>query len=243
MNFGFYLILLTTSLYNSCLANVHPPDDAIQPSIAEHRQDIPIENRRNTSNLTNINMDVLSIIFDQLDLKDLITMIDVYPMYHIHSLAVRTFRGKYKNYKVYLRRNKSKSFLNRRQLLTVFTHKKCINIINFELFTDTLKYFGGEIEYLRIRNGLLEHNVSCIVSQVINEYESESLLSIDLGKIKEDTLEQFSTPFYALKTLSLIVGNGQYKNGSLAFNQLFPILNRLKLDVYDANGDYAFIQQ
>lgn len=243
MNFGFHLLLLTTLLYTECLAKYPLQDDVIQSSNGGSYQDRSIEKCRGGLKFQEINTDVLSLIFELVDLMDLMTMINVNQVYY--PLAVRAFRRNYKNYTVdfwHIHHDRNHALDDIREDFNVKTSERRVNVFDLDVFTNLFTLFGAEIEKVKIRNVNFNNDTSSRASQIINEYGSESIDHLDLGVIKENTLEMFSRPFKAVKTLVLTIENKKYSNGPLAFSQLFPHISKLKLIVYSVKN-YEFLHQ
>lgn len=117
---------------------------------------------------------------------------------------------------------------------------KAINIYDYDLFIDVIVHCGQSIERLFISNSALNDVQSRVVIRYVNEYCTESLVSIYLEGLNENALSQFKKPFSKLKNATVDLGTRQIGHIS-PINEIFPQLQRLSLTIFDSAVDNQFI--
>lgn len=179
--------------------------------------------------LENLNADVLFLIFDELDLGDMLKLLKDYPDKMLSAVANEYFWRKYKDYTVQI------NCTSESNEIQLNDEKKCIFVENkAALF---LRLFGGVIRNLKVLDP------STLVTQYINKYTSDSLIKLQMrfwvGALQiliQNPLEHFKKPFSELVDFAIFT-KGKIKSGILPFNQLFPKLRQLELVPLAPNVD------
>lgn len=181
---------------------------------------------------TDLVYDVEYLILDHLNLKDLINLAKAIPRSAL--VANDIFRKNYKDYNVDIHcANPAGSPIKE------ISSSKRIQLFNFGQVVDILKMFGLHIQRLEIKTSKIISENSAIINEYVNEYAS-SLTHLDLETIKEDTFEQFTSPFNEVKELAFTTFTKRLRTGPFTLSQLFPKLRRLALLLY-MGTNYTFI--
>lgn len=175
--------------------------------------------RKLTSNVEtkfeDLNVDVLRLIFDDLDIYDLLNLAKGYPARLFSAVGTIDLRHKYKDYCLYIDdRIDSKTILFDKKFKQVRVSSRKARTI--------LRYFGGAFDYLEVLSP------STMISQFINKYTSNSLKKLKISSTKKDTLNQFTRPFTQLEELSFDVE--EIDAAHLKLNETFPEICRLTVE-------------
>lgn len=235
-------LILSVLLIVVCLNEA----SALPKTSSLNRGDFPLQNKTQTQNarhkikLNEMIADVLYLIVNHLNFTELINLADAMPF--IAPIAATSFRQM--NYEVRIdyayrldERSKQKAYWSP---FTEHPAEKRIDLIDFNLAFKTMNYFGSVIERLKIYNYHIEYNESTAISECLNRCASDSLKSLDLGVIKEDTLQKFNRSFGGVEELKIAINVDEVKVGNLNFNQIFTRISRLDLLMH-ADTDYSFI--
>lgn len=105
--------------------------------------------------ITGLNVDVLFLIFNELDLQSVINMIEANPRFH--SLAVAVFRIKYKKHEVILSNTfDPKAFgwngniLKFKESNKYTSHIPYLRLFDLEMTLKALKYFGAAFKKIEV---------------------------------------------------------------------------------------------
>lgn len=176
--------------------------------------------------LADLNTDVLSLIFDEFEILDMIKLLTAYPANALSLVAKQSFWRKFKDHVLFIDEANNHEFivLDDRSKRIIMYPNNCGNV---------LKVFGNLIQHLQIS---FPSNVTI---ETVNKYTSESLINLKMSFVAVDVFDGFTTPFAALKSLEIRT-YVEIKTGQLPLNQLFPNLRRLSLDLFRDVG-FAFI--
>lgn len=203
--------------------------------------------------LSDLNMDCMLTILDELDFVDLLGIAQVNKYFSI--LAAEVFRSKFSSNTIVLynfvyedERNSDGIYFKSFERLCIVKREKVhritmvhdgqIQITDFQTGLKTLKYFGNAIQKLNIYTDDTDTEQSKILSRFLNEYCSESLIELWLDIIKG------SAPLFMPKSFNKLThitfGGFLPKMGRKTppSNQTFPALTALTLNLNDKGSDY-----
>lgn len=123
---------------------------------------------------TDLNLDCLYLIFDRMDLVELVNMVSITSQYA--SIAASVFRQKYLDHQLAIRCNKTEMLY---QKIPYGISDVSINIYDLELYQNILKYFGENLRKINISNGHVLGNDLTIANQLTNKYCSESIRELN----------------------------------------------------------------
>lgn len=219
--FTFVALLLC----NCCLSEFHQCDNDLSG----------IEN--DELKITDLNMDELYLIFNNLDLRDWINTAEAMPEYL--SLIRKIFRQKFSTYELRLR--KAPYHRMESEFFNFFPSDKRFDVYDTSDFDlNVIKVFGSffqkiQIDYLNE----VAYPRWETVNKIVNKYCSESVKHLKLKSIDENILNQFTLPFRGIEEFTCSIGSHRL-NTSQPLNKLFPNLRRLNLLLY-SDSDYSFI--
>lgn len=140
--------------------------------------------------------------------------------------------------------SKFASFFNMKKALPTFdVHKDRIEIINdIRMIEDTLKYFGRFIPKIQLKNVNGNAKYSEKIMKLINEYCSETLVSMEI-LFNDSELLNFNSLKYAIKPFKrveyLSIGGNMPQTSDIPLmNETFPALKRLSLSTYSPNNEF-----
>lgn len=140
--------------------------------------------------------------------------------------------------------SKFASFFNMKKTLPTFdVHKDRIEIINdIRMIEDTLKYFGRFIPKIQLKNVNGNAKYSEKIMKLINEYCSETLVSIEI-LFNDSELPNFNSLKLAIKPFKRVEyfsigGNMPQTSDIPLLNETFPALKKLSLSTYSPNNEY-----
>lgn len=117
---------------------------------------------------------------------------------------------------------------------------RTLHLNGHDFYLDVIKNFGESIHKLRVfSTNLLGEDDSAALCQRINDHCSESLTSLYLGIIHENTLAQFKKPFSNIESLYFHLGT-KISDTILPFNEIFPKLKKLSLTFFEDAVDNEF---
>lgn len=178
--------------------------------------------------LADLNADVLSLIFDELQILDMLNLLNVYPAVSLAAAAKLSFWRRYKHCEVYIKlKSPTEEFFG-------FDKLKCIEVHSETIGLNFLKFFGDVIQRLDVR-----FPTSSVVKS-IEKYTSELLTELKLFVDNEHVFKTFDKPLKQLRRLSIKV-MGKLETGNMKFVEIFPKIQQLKLDLEDYYlGEYKF---
>lgn len=206
-------------LCNRCMAKIISNNDATM--IFHEAQRRAHSNTR--KRLIDLNADVLSLIVDQLDILSMLNLLDVYRSGILSSVATMSFRRRFK-IPVHTESNTQ---------LCVGSHYDGKSIIKSSPYdvARMLRQFRGVTEHLVIKHS------PTILSQYVNKFASDSLITLDIQYLNNDTFSYFTKPFTRLEELLL---RDEIIGPHLPLDQIFPNLRKLSLNAY-YDTDFSFI--
>lgn len=207
-------VVSTAILCNSCMAKILSNPDAADIFLREVQQIVIDGHNFNQKKLADLNADVLMLIFDGLEVLDMMNLIDVYPARQLLAIANDSFWRRYKNYQV----------LNDQRFgpKGIEIYSGCIS--TSKLTETFLRLFGGGIKNLKIQYP------STIAIQYINKYARNSLTKLSISFLKENQFDYFNKPYNNIEELYFHNEfNAEIKAGNLTFCQLFPKLQKLSM--------------
>lgn len=243
----FFVIFL---MCNSCLGNATENVDLINENIASPELEFQLKNQtgivdhKQKMKFIELNIDVQLLIFDELNFDDLISMATINSM--LHSVASRTFYGKYRDHTVWIGEGAFKTRRNGRKKFRMWNGPKTIfiRIEDNELALDCLQYFGSTIQKLYFDNVLVYFDNQIytqeysdevarydVMKDAVNKYTANSLTLLHLSGIAEDDLRQF-TPFEKVEELSIYIRNEKPEN-QFKLNTFVPNVRRLEIRMND----------
>lgn len=235
-----YLLLLHLICGFVCFsyisAMVGSNNKSLSPPNRDHQANITNGIGTHETKITDLNGDVLFLICEQLELKDLLNLAQASAK--MSPFAEQTFRWKYGNHFIGITMSES----NRRRKFGRTIDVKRIDISDFQLALDLLQYFGHLINHLHVGNKFIPNEKAAAINQAINKYCSKTLKQLDLDFIKEDTFKHLNTSFETVDELTFGVDLKRINSGIVPLNELMPNLIRLKLNLYSAI-DYSFIDK
>lgn len=158
--------------------------------------------------LADLNVDVLSLIFDDLDLSDMMKLLKAYPAKVLRAVAKQNFWRKYKGYEVHF-----DEFID--VLIISIDHKSKRITISSKESRKLLKIFGDSIQYVYATD------LKPFTMQNINKFGGNLIRLRMRFDIVYDALSYLTTPFTAVEELELDI-IGRIESGNLPLNQLFP---------------------
>lgn len=208
--------------------------------------DIPLNiqngNSRVKIKLMDLNVDVLFLIFGQntLGIRDYWNIIEINSKFKpiVHSiLRSRNTRIEIKN-----------ACSGKAETSYFSDHfENRIVLIELDLILKTIENLGAGMRQIYVDNFSIDQFSSSPnsensnrVFQIINKYASETLECFDLGRLKENTLQQLTEPFPKVEEVALEITEN-INAGILPLNQLFPSLKKLKLKMMYATGSYSVL--
>lgn len=123
---------------------------------------------------TDLNLDCLYLIFDRMDLVELVNMASITSQYA--SIAASVFRQKYLDHQLAIRCNKTEMLY---QKIPYGISDVSINIYDLELYQNILKYFGENLRKINISSEHVLGNDLTIANQLTNKYCSESIRKLN----------------------------------------------------------------
>lgn len=195
------------------------------------------ETSKTETKLTDLNSDVLFLIFINLNLQDLIHLTKINQPLALS--AVDAFQHTYRGYKIKLIKPEFNSVYSNLPAVQE-SYEKVFEIHGIKTFVELLEHFGHVIYGIQI-NENLDRNQCVDMSRLINERCSESLVHLNFDGIHFSTFEYFTVPFNKLESLTLSVGRRPFNSSILTMNQLFPKLKNLDFHFCE-NISYSFIE-
>lgn len=185
--------------------------------------------------LTDLNTDCLYIIFDQLDVNDLMNIVQINSEFQ--TIATDVFRRKYSNYEIDILGTK---FDRYEDAYETVNSRRYIRVRDFQISSNIMKFFGKHIRKLAIRNlrGRVYTSSSnwTMANRIINEYGSDTLTQLTLGAISKKLWPQFTMPFKNVEKLDIEIGDD---TDGMKLNLLCPNLKKLRLRLTnEANYDF-----
>lgn len=211
------LVIVTLLLCNSSTYRI------VEGANSENIVSSKLQQRSNLT-LINLNFDVLFQMFSFVDFNDMLSLIEAVPT--ISPIITQILATKYNNFEWKIELNETV-----RVKIREYSEEKCFRIMNFKDVVFYLKHFGSAIKKLSINDKLIGESESIILSQLINEYGCRQLTHLNLGELREDTLQQFAEPFENVEVLAFQMER-EIKNGILPLNQLFPQLKQLEINIF-----------
>lgn len=212
---------------NGITANVRSSDEsAVSPNRhATTANGVP------TLKLTHLNCDVLFLIFYPLEFPNLLSLIQTSSKFAIPINYI--YRQKFHNHNIIIHYVNERELKERRMFYChdYMINGNCVILYKHELILNILKYLGSSIKSLTINDeldGLNSNEFISTTHQFINEYASESLRSLVLGRIRDDTLAKFTKPFNEIEDFDFKFYVKQIGTVQ-ALNELFPKLKRLSM--------------
>lgn len=189
---------------------------------------------------TELISDILHLIFDQLDLWDLVNCAEASPKLSIFTSDA--LRRKFKNYSLNIVTAGLNGDIFGPNGFRHQSNSKNIDAFKFETIQYLVKHLGAFMSKITIENVLIHSNESARINRLVNEYCSDTLTHLGLNGIYANTLEQFTAPFNEVEELVVTVTEKQMISKTMPPTQLFPKLRRLTANLYTRNGnDYSFI--
>lgn len=176
-------------------------------------------NHINRPNLADLNADVLLLIFDQLDILEIINLIKAYPSKQLTAVARYCFRKRYKDYVVHI--STPTSAANKKEI-EFDDESKIIHILE-KTSAKILRYFGYAIENVRIQY------LSTVIVEYLNKYTIDSLKKLTLMSIKKDAFVHLTKPFEKLEELSI---HNKIADEHRPFNEIFPNIRKFSFRIY-----------
>lgn len=213
----------TTSVNNGCIATTNNTNQFVDNSPL----DIQNDNGQHKKQLTELNIDVLTIILDHLNVGDLMNLAEVNTQFA--HLAIEHFRHRHYSeirFNDFLPANKG--------VIPKFEEytDKSIHIADFEFAQRMIRHFGPEIKRIHIGYSNEHQFESSTIAQLINKH-CESLTHLHLRYTFDNFFRQFSVPFKAVEELGMEISQENVECGILPFNELFPNLRQLHLIMYE----------
>lgn len=181
------------------------------------------ESNRNKMKITNLNLDCLFIIFEHLNLTDLLNVAEIDD--DIHSMAATVFRHRYRHKRIIIQVGDYKYLLNDDDdydYLAIYDNQMAENVI---------RKFGSVISRMDMLYFPYNKEVYSRFSRLVAVYCSDSLVDFDFNE--NFHLNHLSRP---LKNVERVVYIPTIPNGRMEYpphgkmNTMFPALRRLTMD-------------
>lgn len=220
--FKLILLLVATIFYN-CNASDQSHYEMQQKSIND--------DNIGCNKLSDLNVDVLNLIFDQLDIDDMLNLLIAYPIEMFLAVARYSFWIRYKEFVVHIDYRSD----------GVRSENKSRRVeISIRDATKMLKYFGNSFEKLTLWD--LFDPLSDIIKDV-NKYARDSLIKLSIICSKPYILNFFTKPFGMLEELSFEYTRSEtIEAGPLSLEQVFPKLQKLAV-IFNRDIDLGFISR
>lgn len=216
------LLLLTFLLCNSGF-----PGLLVNASNAEFQ--LESGNSKGKIKLADVVLDVLLMIFEQLELTELINMAATHS--NFDQIAETVFHHRYPHYKIRIVKS---FFINNGKTINyqVEDGDSCIEFPDSKLVDDLFKYAGKWIQRLAIKSDEFTEDRLKSINGLINKYTSESVIQLDLRFVFKDSFGDFMVPFKNVEHLMFGVLQGIPSANMMPLNELFPKLRRLEMRLY-----------
>lgn len=207
----------------------------------------------NQTKLSDLNMDCMLIILEQLDFMDLLSLAQVDKYFSM--LAQTVFRRKFANDTIVLynfvsedQHNKNGIISNALNRLGIVEKEKVyhatlhydgnLQITDFEACLKTLEYFGNSIQKLKLYSDNTDTKQSVIISKFIYKYCSDTLIEFELDIIKGSAPFFFPKPLKRLEHIT--IGNYLPRIGRKTppMNHTFPAIRKLTLNFHNKGSSY-----
>lgn len=240
MNLIHFLIFSTAVLCIGCA--IEARSNEILDSSSNHvfQPKTIDEKKKNDIKLIDLNVDVLLLIFDELDLESVINMVEANSEFT--SLGITRYQRMYGN-KVKL----LNGFQNDEKFLEYVSYymprpTPTLNMFDSELILKLFKYLAPAIQDVEFSAGKNGMNQSNTIGQYINKYGSKYITKLDLYPVDDNTFEQFTVPFEHVNELFIKMTPylREFKLPVMAFNQLFPNVRKLYLILQSTTANYSF---
>lgn len=191
------------------------------------------ENNMKTIKFGDLYFDVLLLIFNDLNPLDLVNMAKTNS--RNNYIARESFHQKYRNYELSLLRGHHVD----QNKLREDVQSETIKIVDYKTGLDIFTIFSGLFSKLHVSSSYIQDNNSIEINRIIAKM-SNILTHLNLGSVKEKTLEQFTVPFINVEefTCFFFVKRISFKIKPLA--QLLPNVQRMSIAL-DSDLDYKFI--
>lgn len=234
----FISILSIFLLCNSCIihikATIHSNNKNYPPFDRELQPGITNGTTKLKTKFTDLNSDVLFLIFTEFDLHGLVYVTKAIPQ--MLPFAHVAFQRNYKDYVVRIMQTDTERPFHDS------VWDKHIELYALRKSVDTLEIFGSIISKLFVLNRYISDDHSSVISQCINKHCADSLNDLNLHFIKANTFRQFTVPFNNVEVLVFYVADQkQINSGRLTLSELFPKVKLMKLGIH-ADIDYSFIE-
>lgn len=169
---------------------------------------------------TDLNLDVLRLIMEQLDFIDLLNVAEMNSS--ISVLASDVVRLRYYLFNVYNPDTLKEKF-------EVREVDRNVDIRNTDIILRAMKQFSSVIYYLHISDQRSESNRSTITSELTKGCSYDSLKYFYIWYIENNTFDKLAIAFPEVEMLSLNKITEEVKTQSLPLNQQFPKLRQLSI--------------
>lgn len=215
-------------LCNNCLAKtLSNRDTALRFNESQQQLKSNEMDNYGRKRLDDLNVDVLSLIFDELTIVDMMNLCHAYPIRILSTVAKYSFWRRYKDYTVQMKNYAP----NDGNHITLDNDLKCIQV-GRKKSAKVFRIFGNVIHQLEISYP------SIIIVQFMNRYMRHTLVRLHLNSIDENAVSHFTKPFTAVEELELSFGYTYQSKEHLKCNQVFYNIRQLTLH---SNVDYNFI--
>lgn len=201
-----------------------------------------------TTEFIDLDEDVLDIIFNPLELHELLYTAEVFPQ--LSGIIGDVFRRKY---------------LNNGSLIKVYIHlpdrsissyhpRRAVKLIDNVIMTNDrrdsislLKYFGHFLENVIIQYNGINSDLK-IINTLLNKSCLETLKHLQLNFAEMNDMEQLKIPFKGVEEFSTFISKHKLKS-SMKLNELFPNLRQLNLtlqrdvDISFIDGQFSHLNQ
>lgn len=197
---------------------------------------------QNGIKFVNLISDVQYVILELLDTENIMNVMEAVPDFS--PVGISIYKKRYKNLEIHIKRADSTKSDGLDFIFDDEENPTSVIFHTFDIVLNLFKHFGCVIEKVHIDNHLIESTDKVVViARNINEYASKSLIQINLSEIEYCVLNQFTLPFECVESVAFVMveyPSTSCTNGSLPLNQIFPKLNKLKMQLW-ADVDYNFI--
>lgn len=194
------------------------------------------ENQNEKITFINMNADCLYLIFDRLDIKDLINMAQISEEYT--HIATSVYRRKYSEHEIRMGETEYDRVERLKPSpIDIIISSNYIKIKDLKLASNFMKFFGNKIQKLVMYNYPKLPSDWAILNRIVNKYGAESLTKLKMSRFSKEIWSQFSQPFKNIKTMDIdIEGN----TDGMKLNWMCPKLKSLNI-IFIREANYDFI--
>lgn len=236
------LALLANRSVGGLTTTVVTKSEIIPPTIYELLQEHSNADENDTTRFTDA--DVQFVILDCLNLTELLDVVKINS--NLSLIVGKVFRHKYRDFEFHIALNNVECENNQNEegysvderAIETITQKSKVKLIDCKLTVDILMHFGRFMRKLTIENDDKMNIPTINIIQIANDYIADTVVTLNLPHMRNDTLKQFTRPFKGVRDLNCEIKVNQ-TGTILPFNKLFPELQKISISLQlDLNYSY-----